>query len=166
MGEPYELNQNNTLNTMTIEEILGHYDRKQENILSILHEIQEHDPENHVSGEAMRKVAAWLQVPLSSVYGVLRYYSMYSTSPRGKHLIRVCNSVVCKMQGGDLLMESVQAAVREIEGGDTGSALFSVETTECLGYCEGAPALMADAGTFGPVSPGEVKEILTELSRR
>jgi NADH:ubiquinone oxidoreductase subunit E len=151
---------------MNIEEILGRYDRNQENILAILHEIQEHDPRRHVSAEAIRRVAAWLQIPLSSVYGVLRYYSMYSTTPRGRHLIRVCNSVVCRMQGSDLLMEKVREAVTEIESGGSENTMFSIETTECLGYCEGAPAMMADSDTVGPVDLAEVKDFLTKLSKR
>jgi NADH-quinone oxidoreductase subunit E len=151
---------------MNIEEILSRYERNKEHILAVLHDIQLHDPNNHVSGEAMRRVAEWLRVPLSSVYGVLRYYSMYSTTPRGRHLIRVCNSVVCQMQGGDVLLEVVQDAVDHLGKGPDGEPLFSVELTECLGYCEGAPALMIDEETIGPVSPDDAAHYLNKLVNR
>ena len=150
---------------MDIQKILSRYEKNQENILAILHEIQEHDANQHISREAMNQVASYLQVPLSTVYGVLRYYSMYSTTPRGRNLIRVCNSVVCQMLGGEILMEKVQQVVADIERGQEGSKFFSVETTECLGHCEKAPVMMLNDQMESSVDPQSVKNLLVKISK-
>jgi len=151
---------------MNIKEILQKHGRHKEQLLKILHDIQEADPHNHIAPEAMQAVARWMDLPLSSVYGVLKYYSMYSTEPRGKHLIRVCNSVVCKMQGSDNIRRSIEEMVSTLEGQQAGSHLFSVETTECLGYCEAAPAVMVDDATVGPVLEGDVAGLLNQLKNK
>lgn len=151
---------------MSIKEILNKHGKHKEQLLSILHEIQENDPGNHISEEAMHMVANWLHLPLSSVYGVLKYYSMYSTTPRGKHLIRVCSSVVCKMQGSDGLSERINEVISELNLQSPVDQMFSVETTECLGFCEGAPAIMVDDATIGPVNEAEVKDLIVVLKNK
>lgn len=143
---------------MNIEEILSQYEPDPENILAILHQIQDQDTANHVSAEAMRSVSAYLKVPLSSVYGVLRYYSMYSTTPRGRHIIRVCNSVVCQMMGADVIRNLADKAADEISTDD--QPIFTVESTECLGHCECAPAVMVDDEIVGPVTEEILQQII------
>lgn len=145
---------------MNIEEILSQFEPKKENLLAVLHRIQEEDAHNHVSSEAMKRVASFMKLPLSSVYGVLHYYSMYSMSPRGKHIIRVCNSVVCKMLGSDVLKEEVEAAAESYSVDECNSLLFTVEMSECLGHCELSPVMMIDEDIHGHIKPEEVKTIL------
>ncbi|HRZ41348.1 MAG TPA: NAD(P)H-dependent oxidoreductase subunit E [Bacteroidales bacterium] len=148
---------------MDIKNILTKYPPSREYLLEVLHEIQEADPQNHVSTEAMTEVAAWMKIPLSAVYGVLKYYSMYSSAPRGKHIVRVCNSVVCAMKGG----EGIKSALENRYPANTGtypSGSFSVEFTECLGHCEQAPAMMIDAGVLGNLDPESAIAALNSLN--
>jgi NADH-quinone oxidoreductase subunit E len=152
---------------MKIEEILQMYEPSRENLLAVLHKIQDHDPGNHVSGEAMIKVAAWMKIPVSSVYGVLKYYSMYSTEPRAKHLIRICNSVVCSMKGA----EALDGLLKQMISGGTGTkeleGMFTLEFTECLGNCESAPVMMVDEDTYGPIAEDTLSGMLkAHLKRR
>lgn len=137
---------------MNIKNILSKYPPAREHLLEVLHEIQQADPHHHVSAEAMMEVSAWMKIPLSSVYGVLKYYSMYSTEPHGKHIVRVCNSVVCAMKGG----EGIKSVLENRPAGDTGagaSGRFTIEFTECLGHCEQAPVMMIDTELMGNLSP-------------
>jgi len=136
------------------------YAPDRENLLAVLHKIQEHDPDSHVSGEAIRRVAAWMKIPVSSVFGVLKYYSMYSTERRGKHVIRVCNSVVCVMQGGEELRRETDALAMKFKDG--AETVFSVETTECLGHCESSPVVMFGDATHGHAT----KEVVEALMKQ
>ncbi|MFO7722876.1 MAG: NAD(P)H-dependent oxidoreductase subunit E [Bacteroidales bacterium] len=145
---------------MKPEEILQMYEPCQENLLAVLHQIQEHDPGNHVSGEAVRKVAAWMKVPVSSVYGVLKYYAMYSTEPRAQHIIRVCNSVVCALRGGEALKMEADALAMKFNGGER--PLFSVEHTECLGHCESSPVVMFGDETHGHATAETIEELMKQ----
>ena len=40
--------------------------------------------------EALKLVSQGMDVPYPYLYGVLSFYTMYSTQPRGKYVIRVC----------------------------------------------------------------------------
>lgn len=137
---------------MNIKNILSKYPPSREHLLEVLHEIQQADPHNHVSADAMVEVSAWMKIPLSSVYGVLKYYSMYSTEPRGKHILRVCNSVVCAMKGGEGI-KSVLETNHAVDTGTGATNSFTIEFTECLGHCEQAPVMMIDAEVLGNLSP-------------
>ncbi len=145
---------------MDIKTILAKHAPNRENLLQVLHEIQEADPANHVSTEAMLQVSAWMKIPLSSVYGVLKYYSMYSTSPRGKHIIRVCNSVVCSMRGGEEIKTALDELVKE-DSVIAGREKFTIEYTECLGHCEQAPVMMIDEHVLGEM---DSKKAISKLN--
>lgn len=148
---------------MKIEEILKEHEPRKENLLKVLHAIQEGDPGNHVSMEAMKRVARWMKMPLSSVYGVLRYYSMYSTDPRGKHIIRVCNSVVCHMNGADGIHNDLRELILAFPEED--QKLFTIETTECLGHCEVSPVMMVDDKMYGNLDLSGIRSVVTEYQK-
>jgi NADH-quinone oxidoreductase subunit E len=151
---------------MNIEEIFRMYEPHRENLLAVLHHIQEHDPENHVSEEAMRKVAGWMKIPLSTVYGVLKYYSMYSTEPRAKHIIRICNSVVCSMKGAEALDKAVRGMISGEAAIPAFRGQFTLEFTECLGHCDSSPVMMVDEEIYGPLSDETLPEIFHQHQKR
>lgn len=151
---------------MTIEEVLSRHKPLKENLLKVLHEIQHNDPHQHIDSESMKRVANWLKVPLSSVYGVLKYYTMYSTAPRGKHIIRVCNSVVCHMEGSSQLTSELLDKVEQYFPEKEGELTFTVEHAECLGHCASAPVMMIDDQVYGSVIAGEIPQLLVNHQER
>ena len=56
----------------------------------------------------MKLAADYLNTTFSHVYGVATYYSMFSVKPRGKYIIRVCNSPVCNMEGSDPVLDKLK----------------------------------------------------------
>ena len=74
------------------KEICEKYAPEKHNLLYILHDIQDHHPQHYISEEAVQVVAEYLNIPTNHIYGVLTFYTMYSTKPRGKNIIRLCES--------------------------------------------------------------------------
>lgn len=68
-------------------------------LINTLHEIQKRF-ENFIPPEAAEIVSEELNVPLSKVYEVLTFYTMFSTKPKGKYVIRVCESLPCHVENG------------------------------------------------------------------
>ncbi|MCP4338419.1 MAG: hypothetical protein GY799_05910 [Desulfobulbaceae bacterium] len=58
-----------------------------ENLLLILTKIQENYPEHYIRDEDIVWVAEYLKTTISSVYGVVNYYSMFSSQPRGRPIL-------------------------------------------------------------------------------
>ena len=145
---------------LSTEKFLEQFAPDQDNLISILHQIQNRSDRNYISEEDMREVAEYLHVPYSTVYGVATYYSMFSVTPRGKHLIRVCNSPVCHMEGSKEVLGELKRLLGVDVGETTPDGMFTIEHTECLGRCGDAPALLVDETVFGGVNHEKLRSII------
>ena len=133
---------------------------EKDNLIGILHELQDSNPNNYLTEKDMQLAASYINTTYSHVYGVATYYTMFSVKPRGKYIIRVCNSPVCKIEGSDPLLEELKEVLGIDIGQTTSNMLFTLELTECLGRCAESPSLMINRDLFGNVQPGQLKSIL------
>ncbi|NNG01258.1 MAG: NAD(P)H-dependent oxidoreductase subunit E [Desulfobacteraceae bacterium] len=150
---------------MKTAEIVRTFEPVNENLIMILHHIQNHNPRNYISAEDMAWVADYLKITQSAVYGVVEYYTMFSTTPRGEFVIRVCKSPVCRMMGTDSLLNHLVSILGIPAGGVTSDELFSLETAECLGLCEKAPAMMINDKVYGSLTPESCEQIITAIRK-
>lgn len=152
---------------MAREYITEKYSPDMENLLLILTDIQENCPENYIQNEDMAWVAEYLNTTLSSVYGVVKYYSMFSTRPRGRCVTRVCRSPVCSMleDKTQTIFKTLEALLGITEGQVTPDGQFSIEKVECLGQCEKAPAMMINEEVYGHLDHEKLVEIFDVLRR-
>ena len=113
----------------------------------MLHDIQ--DELGYIPFEAMVKIADALNVPVSKVYGVVTFYSQFTTEPKGKHVISVCLGTACYVNGAqtilDLLCEMTECEVNSTSE----NVLFSIDATRCVGACGLAPVVSVDGTVFG-----------------
>ena len=141
-------------------EIIGRYKPEKANLLLILHELQNSNPEHYVSKEDIIEVSRYLNLTYSSVYGVVTYYSMFSRRPRGKYLIRVCDSPVCDMDNSENIIDELKR-ILQLETGDTSSdRLFTLEITGCIGRCAESPCMIVNEKFFGNLTPESLNEII------
>jgi len=145
---------------MNHTEILNRYKPEKENLLGILHEIQNNNPYNFLCEDDLKEVAKYLNTSYSHVYGVATYYTMYSLKPRGKYIIRICNSPVCNMEGSEGVAEALEKVLGIKLGEVTKDKLFSLEFTECLGQCGTAPGMMVGEDIYGELNMDKIVEIL------
>ena len=141
-------------------DILDKYPPKMENVLLILHDFQNTSRWNYLSEKDLYRVAKHLNTTLGVIYGIASYYTMFSLSPRGKHVIRICRSPVCHLTGMiDILSELTKILKIDI-GATTADKYFTLETSECLGHCDSAPAMMVDDVLYGNLTLGEIRKIV------
>lgn len=148
---------------MDIQKILQRHPPEKSGILNILHELQDEHPQNYLPDEILLEVAGYLNIPLSSVYGVVEYYSMFRTRPRGRKIIRVCRSPVCHLMGSGTVLESLKKVLDCAPDEVTPDGLFSVELSECLGICDVAPAMMVDEVPYGYLTENSIRSIIAEI---
>lgn len=141
-------------------EIMNKFSPEKDNLLGILHELQNNSPQNYLSEDDMKEVAAYLNTTYSHVYGVATYYTMYSVKPRGRHIIRVCNSPVCNMEGSNSIIDTLRRILGIGVGETTSDRLFTLELTECLGRCHVAPSMMIGEDIYGDLNEVSLPEIL------
>ena len=90
----------------------------------------------------------------------MTFYSMYSVTPRGKYIIRMCESAPCHVNGAENILESLKEELGIQAGETTSDGLFTLEHTACLGTCEVSPAMQINEVVFGNLTAAKVKEII------
>ena len=113
-----------------------------------------------ISEGVMADIAQSLQLPVGDVYGVTTFYSFLSTQPLGRHVIRICKSVPCFLQNGEMMAAAIEKEIGIVPGETTADGRFSFELTNCIGACDQAPAMLIDDEVYGDLTPGKIKEIL------
>lgn len=116
-----------------------------------------------ISPETMKYVAGQLDIPVSHVYGVVTFYTMFNTKPVGKYHLQVCTNVSCQLRGGDQLLDHVCRRLGVGRGETTPDSLFTVTEVECLGSCGTAPAVQINDDYHENLTPEGMDRVLNEL---
>lgn len=109
---------------------------------------------------ALKRIAAGLGKSYSEVAGVVSFYSFFSTTPRGKHLIRVCLGTACYVRGGKLVLDTLKQRLKIDVGQTTPDRLFTLEVARCFGACGLAPAIMIDDDVHHRVKASRIETVL------
>ncbi len=59
-----------------------------------------------------------MQIPRSKLYSVASFYSMFSMTPRGSHIVQFCESAPCHVVGGREVWQVLQAQLN-LKSGET-----------------------------------------------
>ncbi len=129
-------------------------------LIAILQEVQ--TGFGYLPEEAMQRVAQFIRVPESEVYGVATFYGQFRLTPGGRRTIRVCQGTACHVQGGTRILAAVENELGVARGGMTPDGAFSLETVACLGACALAPNMTINGEVHGKMTPQKVAETLDE----
>ncbi len=121
---------------------------------------QEQAAAGYISREFMTKTARSLSIPLSEVYGIVTFYSFLSSTPTGRHAIRICKSLPCYLKDAPMIIESVHNEIGILPGEATVDGRFSFQLTNCIGACDRAPAMLVNQEVHGDLTPGKISRIL------
>jgi len=113
-----------------------------------------------VSDEAVKDVAALLEMTADEVDAVATFYSFIFRKPVGKHVILICDSISCWVMGYNPLLDLVKEKLGIGFGDTTTDKRFTLLPISCLGACDRAPAMMVDDDLYGPVTPEMMEGIL------
>ncbi|NPV79144.1 MAG: NADH-quinone oxidoreductase subunit NuoE [Firmicutes bacterium] len=116
----------------------------------------------YISESAAAAIAEILGIPLSKVYGVATFYTMFRVKPEGEHIIWVCESAPCHVLGAMDILRTLETELGIKIGETTSDGKFSLKFTSCLGTCGVAPAIMIDDVVYGNLTPERVLHVLSE----
>ena len=151
---------------MKKEEIFRKYRPQKDNILLIMHDMQSSNPRQYLTEEDLASVANYLNITYGEAYGVATYYSMFSLRPRGKYIIRICNSPVCDILDANKFFSCIREKLNIDIGETTPDGLFTLEETACIGLCDVAPAMMINKECFGNLTVKTVERIINNLRNK
>ena len=116
--------------------------------------------------EVQIMVAEGLDVPLSEVYGVSTFYSLFTLNPKGKYQISVCLGTACYVKGAADVLDAVQKKLGIAPGGITMDGLFSLDACRCIGACGLAPVMMINEDVYGRLTAAQVGPILDQYIKK
>ena len=151
---------------MTTKEIVGKCGNKKENLLQILHDIQNQNPDNYICKEAIYELSKEMDMSVSEIKGTASFYTMFSFTPRGKYIIRVCESPPCHLLGAQTIFEAIESKLGIKVGKTTDDGLFTLEGTSCLGICGVAPAMMINDEAHGNLNKEKINKILAQIQEK
>lgn len=149
---------------MTRDEIFLKYEKKRDNLLKILHHLQDNNPNNYLPEEDLIALADYLGVTMSAVYSTVTYYSAFSLKPRGKNVIKVCEAVICDSNDAEEMLEVIKLHLGISPGEITKDNKFSLQLVDCLGLCHMPPAMTVNRDEYGDLTKEKVIEILDKYS--
>jgi NADH-quinone oxidoreductase subunit E len=110
------------------------------------------------SPEAMRQVAAVMQVTPAYLSAVATFYDMLRTEGPARGYAYVCTSVACHVRNARRVYEAL-AEEAEAQGLDG----IDLREFECLGACDMAPMASFDGRYVGPMSVEDAPEVVRQL---
>lgn len=111
---------------------------------------------------AMQKVARFLNIPESSVFGVATFYEQFRFTPMGRTKITVCRGTACHVRGAQQLIETVEKTLGIEEGETTEDQEFTLETAACIGCCALAPCVMINDDVEAKLTPKKLKGFIEQ----
>ncbi len=142
-----------------LEALYDSYPTRQACLLPALWMIQE--ARGWISPESIAEVATVLGLTPAHVRGVVTFYTMYHQHPMGRHVIQVCTTSPCHLNGS---ADVVGALLKETGCGELGATSpdgrFTVVEVECLGACGFATPMLIDDDFIESVTPERVAGLL------
>ena len=118
----------------------------------------------HVSLEGIRLIAELLELPEADVFGTATFYSLIQMRPMGRHVISLCHNLPCTLLGAESLIDHLRSRLGVEENEVTPDGRFSYRRIECIGRCDGAPAMLVNDDYHGELTIDKVDEILAQYT--
>ena len=114
----------------------------------------------YLSPDAVRRIARWLKLSESEVFGVATFYAQFRFTPPGRHRLRVCLGTACHVKGGVQMLQTLERRLGVGAGETTPDGEYDVERVACLGCCALAPVVTLDETIYREMSVLKLQGIL------
>lgn len=143
-----------------IDEYIHHYPQARAAVLDALKLVQKRN--GWVNDAQVAAIANMLDIAVSDVEGVATFFNRIYRSPVGRHVILICDSIACYLNGYEELADAFKRELGIEYGQTTPDGRFTLLPICCLGNCDKGASLLIDEDTYGPVLPSEVAYLLEQ----
>lgn len=145
----------------SVDEAIREHPASREHLISILQDVQE--VEGYLSRESINRIAEYLRLPSSKVFGVATFYNQFKLTKPGKIKIQVCRGTACHVKGSLNLLDSLKLLLGIEVGETTRDGLFTLETVACVGGCSIAPVITANGRFFGRLDKKKLEDLVAKF---
>ena len=146
------------VNASDIRKEIEKYPDKKGILIPVLQDVQA--KYGYVPGEAVSFIAKELSLYPVDIYGVLTFYAQFHLTPRGRHIVTVCQGTACHVMGGKAILDYISRLLDVAVGETTKDGTFTLERVACLGCCGMAPVVMIDNEFYGGCTIQSVEKLI------
>jgi NADH-quinone oxidoreductase E subunit len=147
-----------------IAEIVERYPNPRAALLPVLWLCQERY--GWIAPAVIEAVAARLRESPAFVEGVVRFYTMFYTSPPARYVLQACETLSCAVCGGTELISHLEQRLGIKPGEKTADGVFQLVGVQCLGACGNAPVVQINDDYYENLTPEKLDVVLDELKER
>jgi len=147
-----------------IRKIVRKHRHEKSALLAILHEVQAED--RQLDSESLKYISKLLKVPYANVYGLVTFYSAFSTTKKGKTVIKACDGISCHINGANEIIETLKSGFNLDMGETTWDEKFTLEKVQCLGLCSIGPNVSFNFDTYSKLDKERMEMILEILQKK
>jgi NADH-quinone oxidoreductase subunit E/NADP-reducing hydrogenase subunit HndA len=146
---------------VTLNEFIETTAKDESALIHVLHKAQ--NIFGYLPKEVQLHVGRKLNLSGAKVFGVVSFYSYFTTNPVGKHKINVCTGTACYVKGIEKVFDQFKKILKVGNGGTTEDMQFTLKDVRCVGACGLAPVVVVGEKVYGHVKPEDVKDIIASL---
>jgi len=143
-----------------LDGILSSYQGKKEELIPILQQAQQ--VFGYLPEPMMKKIAKFLKLPESTVFGVSTFYAQFKLVPTGRNIVRVCRGTACHVRGSAQILGEIEKQLGISAGETTPDLEYSLETIACFGSCALAPVVVTNSKVHGRMTTPKARDILNK----
>ena len=147
--------------TEEIEQLVDLYGKSRNSLLPILQAIEK--KYKFISDFAQQEVARCLDIHPVEVFSVITFYSFLTHKPKGRNIVRLCQTITCDMAGKKAVANAIERELGITFGETTKDKKFTLEYANCLGMCDQGPAMLVNDQVFSHLTPEKAVEILNKI---
>ncbi len=144
----------------SLEAYIGQFEDKKSALIKVLYEAQQIF--GYLSKDVMLFISDKLELPVSRIYGVVSFYSYFTTEPRGRCQIKVCTGTACFVRGAEKVVNQLEHELGLKMGETSGDRRFSLNAVRCVGACGLAPVVLVNDKVYGKVEKDDISRIIKE----
>ena len=116
--------------------------------------------QGYLNEENLKKLSLQTGIPLTKIYEVATFYSFFNLEKKGKHIIMLCNSPACNLNGSEDILKIIRNKLKIRAGETTKDRKFTLELTSCIGCCDESPAMLLDGKAHTKLDEKKILAIL------
>lgn len=143
-----------------LKEYIDELPTKKGELISVLHKAQEIF--GYLPYEVQEFISKEMDLAMSEIYGVITFYSFFTTEPKGEHPISICMGTACYVNGAEAILNEFKRELGIKVGEVSRDGKFSIDVLRCVGACGMAPVVTIGHKTYGRIKADDVAGILKE----
>ena len=154
--------QRHTADADEVRGICARHGQRADALIEILIDVQH--ARGCIADADVGVIAEALNLSRAEVHGVRSFYADFSTTPKGRCVVKLCRAEACQSVGSDALAEQLRARLGLDFGQTSRDGAHTLEAVYCLGNCALGPAAMVNGRLIGRADPGRIDAMIAETA--